>query len=134
MVNIDEVSKDVLDYIVSDINLSLTRLGISEPLVDITTDSEKKKGYLKYATKSAIKQMPMIFKELVVSGSIYCEEDGEDFYLVSVNLYYSWSSFGGGYNGTELGNIVYRVDKRIPKIESKRELQHYIRKKRGLEI
>lgn len=124
---IKDISKRVIDYIIADVNLSLSRLGISEPLVEIELLGDK--VYRQFET-APIKLSPMIFKKINVIGTLFLEEkEYNDF--IMLNLRYSWASFGGGSNGTELGSVVYRVEKKIPKGD---DLSYYIKKERGIGI
>lgn len=125
--NVKEISKHVINYILEDVNVSLSRLGISEPLVEIELLGDK--VYRQFET-APIKLSPMIFKKINVVGTLFLEEkENNDFIMLS--LRYSWASFGGGSNGTELGSVVYRVEKNIPEND---DLSYYIKKERGIGI
>jgi hypothetical protein len=125
--NVKEISKHVINYILEDVNVSLSRLGISEPLVEIELLGDK--NYRQFET-APIKLSPMIFKKIYVAGTLFLEEkENNDFIMLS--LRYSWTSFGGGSNGTELGSVVYRVEKKIPEND---DLSYYIKKERGIGI
>lgn len=125
--NVKEISKHVINYILEDVNVSLSRLGISEPLVEIELLGDK--NYRQFET-APIKLSPMIFKKIYVVGTLFLEEkENNDFIMLS--LRYSWTSFGGGSNGTELGSVVYRVEKKIPEND---DLSYYIKKERGIGI
>jgi len=139
-----EIRKDVREYILSQVNETLARLGVSEQVVETETWEDKYRGTLHYKFKSApIRQMPMMFKAVVVEGymvSIELEE-GDRLYeyteendLVVVNLDYSWQSFSRGTNGTEIGRMIFAVSKKLPETENSKYLEYAIYKLEGLSI
>lgn len=132
---VSEIRKEIIAFILADINLSLSRLGVSEK-VEIV---EKKDSGIALASKP-IKQMPMMFREVTVKGAMNIVKDdsikvSEDQYLIGVGLDYRTEAFNGGRNGCEIGYIVYRVDS-IPEDEElgEGEIRYYIRKVRRIEI
>lgn len=132
---VSEIRKEIIAFILADINLSLSRLGVSEK-VEIV---EKKDNTFVLASKP-IKQMPMMFKEVTVKGKINIVTDdsikvSEDQYLIGVGLDYRTEAFNGGRNGCEIGYIVYRADL-MPEDEElgEGEIRYYIRKVRRIEI
>ena len=130
---ITEIRKEIIAFILADINLSLSRLGVSEK-VEIV---EKKDSGIALASKP-IKQMPMMFREVTVKGSINIVKDdsikvSEDQYLIGVGLDYRTEAFNGGRNGCEIGYIVYKVDS-MPEELGEGEIRYYIRKVRRIEI
>ena len=124
---IKEIKKNIIDYILADVNLSLSRLGISEPLVEVELLGDK--VYRQFET-APIKLSPMIFEKINVVGTLFLEEKEQNDFIM-INLRYSWRSFGGGSNGTELGSVVYRVEKKIPESD---DLRYYIKKEHGIGI
>lgn len=131
--NATEIRKEVLAFILADINLSLSRLGVSEN-VEI---AEINGGSIALASKP-IKQMPMIFKEVIVKGAIRIVKDdsikvSDNQYLIGVDLDFRTETFNGGHNGCEIGYIVYRVDS-MPEELGEGEIKYYIRKIRKIEI
>ena len=138
-----EIRKDVREYILSQVNETLARLGVSEKVVETKEWTDRYDSVLHYNFQSApIRQTPMLFKKLVVDGYMVSTEvkEGEYLYeyteendLVVVNLEYSWQSFSRGTNGTEIGRMIFAVGKKLPKEDSK-YLEYAIRKLEGLEI
>lgn len=132
---VTEIRKEIIAFILADINLSLSRLGVSEK-VEIV---EKKDSGIALASKP-IKQMPMMFREVIVKGAINIVKDdsikvSEGQYLIGVGLDYRTEAFNGGRNGCEIGYIVYKADS-IPEDEElgEGEIRYYIHKVRRIEI
>jgi len=142
-----EIRKDVREYILSRVNETLARLGVSEKVVETNEWEDKYRDKLHYNFESApIKQMPMMFKRLVVSGHLVSVETKEDdrFFKVSqqndivVAVFgYEYNHFGGGSNGCDIGRMVFAVSKDLPKsFESEMGdvADVYIRKLEGVTI
>lgn len=144
-----EIRKEVRDYILSEVNLTLSRLGISEKIVETEEWEDNCRNNIKYRFESpAIKQMPVMFKKLIVEGYMvviepkdendrfYAYKDKADF--VVVNLDYSYKHFDMGSNGCSIGRMIFRVDKNLPEsFESKffgRTVGDYVYKIEGLKI
>ena len=138
-----EIRKDVREYILSQVNETLARLGVSEKVVETKEWTDRYDSVLHYHFESApIRQTPMVFKKLVVEGYMVAIElkEGDRLYeytdeneLVVVNLEYSWQSFNRGTNGTEIGRMIFAVSKKLPKEDSK-YLEYSVEKLDGLSI
>ena len=143
-----EIRKDVREYILSKVNESLSRLGVSEKVVDTKEFEDRCQGTLHYEFESSpIRQSPMLFKELFVKGYMVSIEEKEDSSLyeqslendiVVVNIEYAWKSFRGGSNGTDLGRMIFFVKKKLPESFKDKtwgnSAEVYIYKYEGLEI
>lgn len=132
---ISEIRKEVIDFVLADINQSLTRLGVSEK-VEI---AEVKEGCIALASKP-IKQVPMMFKKVTVEGSLYIVKDetikvADNQYLIGVGLDFRTETFMGGGNGCDIGYILYRVDP-MPEdlIDVGVTVDYYVRKIKGITI
>lgn len=130
-----EIRQDVREYIVNEVNTTLARLGVSENL----EPNEERGIYYNYQTKP-IRQYPMMFSSVVVEASIshlqvipaVYKGWTEDYDIVCVSLSYRYDTFGGGHNGTEIGNIYFAVGKDMR--ENIKHMDMYIHKVKGLEI
>ena len=146
-----EIRKDVRDYILSEVNVLLSRLGVNEGVKETGEKYWKNSDKLDYNFKSApVRQTPMLFKKLYVEGymvSVDIKDDKDRFYgwtdendIIVVRLEYSWESFSRGSNGTDIGRLVYAVSKELPEtFESKyRSVEEtagmYVTKLEGIEI
>ena len=134
----NELNLNVLKYIVKDVNLSVTRLGINTQLTIVEDKDYKNEPYLAIDS-IPFQTMPMIFKSIKLVGEIYISENknNEEVFYVLVRLDYKYHTFDNGTNGHQLGKIRYEVDKdiqnRIGGIDE-RYLRNYITKVQGLEI
>lgn len=144
-----EIRKDVREYILSQVNETLARLGVSEKVVETKEFEAKYQDTLHYEFQSApIRQMPMMFKKLVVDGymvSVEITKEDDRFFkayekrdVVVVNMDYRYNHFRGGSNGCELGRMIFLVERELPEnfeseyFENTADL--YIRKVEGLSI
>lgn len=77
-----QIRKDIREYILNDVNFTLARLGISEQVVE-TCEYDT----LDYLFQSApIRQMPVMFKRLVVDGymvSVEVKDEKDEFYQMT---------------------------------------------------
>ena len=131
-----DIYQNVREYIIEDINVSLSRLGISERIEEVGMATER------YQLKTGnIRMTPMLFKELYVIGYMTIiepkegdryYEDSEKYHVVLVSLDYRYINFGGGSNSHKLGRIIYYVDRDV-RMNSKR-LNCYIEKIQGINI
>ena len=141
-----EVRKEVRDSILNDVNQTLSRLGISEELKETDVCDYGKRTVYNFETP-AIKQMPVMFKELKVKGYISFREpevkENETvppYYEAYVELEYRYKHFYGGSNGCDIGFVIYLVDKDIPEEVSQFSFVEddpymvFIRKSRSLKI
>lgn len=144
-----EIRQDIREYILSEVNTVLARLGVSEVVYETKVNEGRLKDKLQYEFETApIRQSPMIFKKLYLSGymvAVEIKEEDSRFYhltdendIVVVNLGYYWESFRGGSNGTELGRMIYAVSKVLPedfrKDDGLDRLSYYVRKLEGLKL
>lgn len=119
-----EIRKEIREFILDEINLMLSRLGVNENVVETKEWSDKYETKLHYEFESgAIRQMPMMFKKLYVYGymTVVSNNEGDRFFeladkwdIVVVNLSYGWKHFGGGSNGTDIGRVIFAVRKDLP--------------------
>lgn len=143
-----EIRKEIREYILSHVNETLARLGVSEQVKETKESTDRHNDAMLYGFESpAIRQMPMMFKKVYVDGYMVSVEIKEGDRLewlakendiVVVNLNYRWNSFRGGFNGTEIGRMIFAVKKDLPKkfenwgsIDSR---ETYVRKIEGLNI
>ena len=130
-----KLSKEVRDYVLSEVNETLARLGVSE---SITTLEEKtaRNGDTYYRGVSApIRQMPKMFKKLVV----VCEVNTivHEYYETTelwVSLKYAYEHYDGGSNGCDIGNMWFEVKNDMPNDVDAENVWIYVRRKLGLEI
>ena len=129
-----ELREEVKNHIISEVQLSLMRIGISAPLVLVIHKDYRGNEYL--AIESAkFQTMPVMFREVTITGTVNVDDEKkEGGILVSVSLEYQWKSFTGGMNGTELGQLVFFVDKDLPKLMTEERCRLYIQKVQGLSI
>lgn len=130
---ITELKQGVIAFILADINLSLSRLGVSEN-VEVTDIND---AYMVLGTQP-IKQMPMIFKKVSIDGSLcfivddsYRQQEGD--ILINVSLGFRTVTFDDGHNGTTIGNVVYRMSPMPENVEDS-EIKYYIRKMKAISI
>lgn len=119
-----EIRKEIREFILNDVNESLARLGISESMRETVEREIKYSDTIHYEFESApIRQMPMMFKKLIVKGymvAVKVEEDSrfaklaEKNDLVIVNIDYRYQHFDMGENGCSVGRIIYAVKKDLP--------------------
>ena len=144
-----EIRKDVREYILSQVNETLARLGVNEKVVETREYTPRhQQDRIYYEFESApIRQMPMMFKKLVVCGHVISIEvkDGDKYWkaqengfqIVIAHFQYSYDHFDGGSNGCEIGRMVFLVDPEAPEtFESDfgNVANLYVRKVQGLEI
>lgn len=129
-----DLRNEVREYILSDVQMTLARLGINAACKFVTEKDYRGNDYLTIET-SKFQTMPMMFKELYVRGPVGTyEEEDKEFYEVSIRLEYCWKSFRGGSNGTDLGTIRYQVEKDMPERVGEDSVRYYIHKEHGIEI
>lgn len=130
-----ELKKEILDYILSEVQTSVMRLGINAQLSYVTRYDYHKNEILGIES-TKFQTMPMMFKELMLVGNINIVDETEEQYYneVAISLDYRYTSFNGGHNGTELGRIIFRVDKDLPKKIGHDMEKFYVRKVQSIEI
>jgi hypothetical protein len=136
----EKIHKNILDYILKDVNVTLERLGVSEK-VEVVEEKEIRGRYYYNIESKPIKVIPMIYKETIMKGSIMnvCEaEEGKGlcrkgYRLIQVSISYAFKYFGGGQNGVEFGVAYYSVEKDIAEDEAE-QLPYMIRKVQSINI
>lgn len=130
---LSEIRQEFIAYILANINLSLSKLGVSENVeIEKTTDD-----YMTLTSKP-IKQIPMMFKKVTIDGTLYFPKDDsvtlcEGDVLIEATLNFRTVTFGDGHNGTKIGYVRYRISA-APKDIEPHEVRYYVRKIRGIEI
>ena len=108
----DILNKEIVNYIISDVELTIQRLGINAQLSIVQCEDYNHKKFDKVISTS-FQTMPMLFKEIHIEGDINVIEDekDEDICKVIINLNVGYTYFDGGMNGHKLGKIMYVADK-----------------------
>ena len=139
--NTEILSKQVLDYIINDVETTIHRLGINAQL-SIKVEKDYRGNEYEKLVSTSFQIMPMLFKEIHLEGSIAIRDKvdaPDDFLEVYVKLDYYYHTFDNGSNGHTLGSIVFEVDKRTnEKMKESGKESNYIsmivRKVQSLEI
>lgn len=131
--------KSVLEYIIKEVELSVSRLGINTnfSLVE-EKDYTTGRPYLKVVS-TPFQTMPVIFKKINLEGSVHARPSMTDDKTIEVLicLEYRYSCFDGGSNGHHLGNVKYEVEKELWETwdgEDEQFLRYRINKVHGIEI
>ena len=135
------LSKQVLDYIINDVETTIHRLGINAQL-SIEVEKDYRGNEYEKLVSTSFQTMPMLFKEIHLEGNIAIRDKvdaPDDFLEVHINLDYYYHTFDNGSNGHTLGRIVFEVDKRTnEKMKESGKESNYIsmivRKVQSLEI
>ena len=112
--NTEILSKQVLDYIINDVETTIHRLGINAQL-SIEVEKDYRGNEHAKLVSTSFQTMPMLFKDIRLDGNIAIRDKVDapnDFLEVYVYLYYYYHTFYNGSNGNTLGRIVFEVDKR----------------------
>lgn len=135
----EKIQKNILDYILKDVNVTLERLGVSEK-VEVVSENIISGLRWYFIESKPIKVTPMIYKKTIIKGAIMDIEAQEDMgicpkgaRIIKVDIDYDFSYFNGGHNGVDIGVIYYSAEKNIAEDEAE-ELPHMIRKVRSIEI
>ncbi len=106
------LNKEIVNYIISDIELTLQRLGINVQLSLEQCEDYRHEKFDKLISTS-FQTMPMLFKEIHIEGDInvMTKATEEDYCKVIINLGVSYAYFDGGTNGHKLGKVMYVADK-----------------------
>ena len=139
--NTEILSKQVLDYIINDVEITIHRLGINAQL-SIEVEKDYRGNEYEKLVSTSFQTMPMLFKDIRLDGNIAIRDKvdaPDDFLEVYVYLYYYYHTFDNGSNGHTLGRIVFEVDKRTnEKMKESGKESNYIsmivRKVQSLEI
>lgn len=143
-----KIRDEIRDYLLTDVNRTLARLGVSEEVKETMIYEDKYRDRLKYSFESApIRQLPMMFAKVIVDGYMVATEleEGSRFArwsakhdIVVVSVDYRYELFDGGTNGCSIGRIIYAVKKNLPErfddfagIDGR---QSYVQKLEGLII
>ena len=108
------LSKQVLDYIINDVETTIHRLGVNAQL-SIKVEKDYRGNEYEKLVSTSFQTMPMLFKDIRLDGNIAIRDKVDapnDFLEVYVYLYYYYHTFDNGSNGHTLGRIVFEVDKR----------------------
>lgn len=111
--NTEILSKQVLDYIINDVETTIHRLGINAQL-SIEVEKDYRGNEYEKLVSTSFQTMPMLFKDIRLDGNITIRDKvdaPDDFLEVYVYLYYYYHTFDNGSRHT-LGRIVFEVDKR----------------------
>ena len=133
--------KQVLDYIINDVEITIHRLGVNAQL-SIKVEKDYRGNEYEKLVSTSFQTMPMLFKEIHLEGNIVIRDKvdaPDDFLEVYVKLDYYYHTFDNGSNGHTLGSIVFEVDKRTnEKMKESGKESNYIsmivRKVQSLEI
>lgn len=128
------LNKEIVNYIISDIELTLQRLGINVQLSIEQCEDYKHEKFDKLISTS-FQTVPMLFKEIHIEGDInvMTKATEEDYCKVIINLGVSYTYFDGGTNGHQLGKIMYVADKSYNGTDAK-YLNMYVDKVKTLAI
>lgn len=128
------LNKEIVNYIISDIELTLQRLGINVQLSIEQCEDYKHEKFDKLISTS-FQTVPMLFKEIHIEGDInvMTKATEEDYCKVIINLGVSYAYFDRGTNGHELGRVMYVVDKSYKGIDTK-HINMYVDKVKTLAI
>lgn len=128
-----ELRKEVQEYILSELQNSVMRLGISAQLKLVVNKDYRGIEYLAIESEK-FQTQPVMFKEVWLDGVLEVLKEKEDAYEVYAKLDYNWRSFTGGTNGTDLGKCYFEVDKELPEKLTSENVCYYVDKRRGIEI
>lgn len=106
------LNKEIVNYIINDVELTIKRLGINVQLSIEQCEDYNHEKFDKLISTS-FQTMPMLFKEIHIEGDINVIANGteEDYCKVIINLDVRYTYFDGGTNGYNLGKIMYVADK-----------------------
>nr|UVX63911.1 MAG: hypothetical protein [Bacteriophage sp.] len=128
------LNKEIVNYIISDIEQTLQRLGFNVQLSIEQCEDYKHEKFDKLISTS-FQTVPMLFKEIHIEGDInvMTKATEEDYYKVIINLDVRYTHFNGGTNGYELGKIMYVADKSYNGTDTK-HINIYVDKVKTLAI
>ena len=128
-----ELRKEVQEYILSELQNSVMRLGISAQLKMVVKKDYRGQEYLTLESEK-FQTQPVIFKEVWLDGVISVTGEKENAFEVCVRLDYNWRSFTGGTNCTDLGRCFFEVDKDLPEKLTSENVCYHVNKRGGIEI
>ena len=128
------LNKEIVNYIINDVELTIKRLGINVQLSIEQCEDYNHDKFDKLISTS-FQTMPMLFKEIHIEGNVYVitRETEEDYCKVIINLDVRYTYFDGGTNGHELGKIMYIADKSYNGTDTK-HINMYVDKVKTLAI
>ena len=127
------LNKDIVNHIISDVQLSIQRLGINAQLSIVELEDYQHEKYEKIVSTS-FQTMPMLFKEIHIEGRVCVMNDKTEGYsAVVIRLGVKYTHFNGDTNGHELGKITYSVDNSY-KSEHIQDIDMYVDKVKSLAI
>ena len=128
------LNKEIVNYIISDVELTIKRLGINVQLSIEQCEDYNHDKFDKIVSTS-FQTMPMLFKEIHIEGNINVIANGteEDYCKVIINLDVRYTYFDGGTNGHNLGKIIYLADKSY-KGRNTKHINMYVDKVKTLAI
>ncbi len=132
----ETLNKQVLNYIINDVETTLHRLGINAQL-----SFEKRENYhgdrYEVLVSNSFQTTPMLFREIHIEGSVNVSDkvgEPDKTIVISVGLRYQYKLFDGGGNGHTLGRIVFEADKAFKDEKPCRYMSMVVRKVKSLEI
>lgn len=128
-----EIRKEIQEYILSELQTSIMRLGINAQLKFKVEKDYRGQEYLALES-TKFQTQPVMFKECWLEGIFSITNEDEKGYEVSIRLEYNWRAFTGGTNGTDLGKAYFFVEKDLPENLSEENARYYVDKVRGIEI
>lgn len=128
------LNKEIVNYIINDVELTIKRLGINVQLSIEQCEDYNHDKFDKIVSTS-FQTMPMLFKEIHIEGDInvITRETEEDNCKVIINLDVRYTHFDGGTNGHNLGKITYLADKSY-KGRNTKHINMYVGKVKPLAI
>ena len=128
------LNKEIVNYIINDVELTIKRLGINVQLSIEQCEDYNHEKFDKIVSTS-FQTMPMLFKEIHIEGDInvITRETEEDNCKVIINLDVRYTHFDGGTNGHNLGKIMYLADKSY-KGRNTKHINMYVNKVKSLAI
>lgn len=107
------LSKQVLDYIINDVETTIHRLGINAQL-SIEVEKDYIGNEYEKLVSTSFQTMPMLFKDIHLEGGILVRDNvdaSDDFFEIYINLDYRYHTFDNCSCGHTLGRIIFEVDK-----------------------
>lgn len=130
------LNKDIENYIISDVQLSIQRLGINAQLsiVELEDYQHENDENDENIVSTSFQTIPMLFKEIHIEGEVCVINHKTIGYSeVVIRLGVKYTHFNGDTNEHELGKITYLVDNSY-KSEHIQDIDIYIDKVRPLVI
>lgn len=135
------LSKQVLNYIINDVETTIHRLGINAQL-SIEVEKDYRGNEYETLVSTEFQTMPMLFKDIRLECDVLVRDDvdaPDDFLEVLINLDYRYHTFNNMSNWHTLGRIIFEVDKQNNEKmkESGKEskfISHTVLKVQSLEI